>query len=394
LFFASSCLMSVAAWQALRDQPFVSSTKADANGRSNSTQALLYSGALLAGAWLLVKRLQTTFDTFPIAIENSDIILTIQIHVRRLLEGEVVYRDIDASNFGYPLPAAYLPAMWLPYVPADFFNQDYRWTAAFILLLGVVTYTWRLGRLQPNLYEGVVKLLLPFIVFSSVLILDPGIFGKTVEMTVVGYYLLLIASLFSRSIVWRGLAIVLCLLSRFSILFWVPFYLLLVWKYEGRRTTLQLVGSIALGMLVLYVLPFMSHDWLYIFKSMSVYTIAALGEWENHHNALGQPIHLYQGLGFAAYFYEYVPGQIIDKLRFLQRTHLTASILVICVAALICLRRQPRLDYRYVAMIVLKVYLAVFYSFIQVPYSYLMLVPIFCSLWLVLCVRGTSTNDI
>ncbi|GAA3935281.1 hypothetical protein GCM10022406_19560 [Hymenobacter algoricola] len=55
--------------------------------------------------------------------------------------------------------------------------------------------------------------------------------------------------------------------------------------------------------------------------------------------------------------------------------------------------KAPRTDDWVFAIIVLKLYLATFYVFLQVPYAYLASVSIFASLFLVLLVMAPATCE-
>jgi hypothetical protein len=67
--------------------------------------------------------------------------------------------------------------------------------------------------------------------------------------------------------------------------------------------------------------------------------------------------------------------------------------LVVLVSAGYWFKWRPQLDYRVYALLTLKVYLATFYAFVQVPYIYLTLVGV-CLSWPVLLLLPTRTKAI
>jgi hypothetical protein len=337
--------------------------------------------ALTAPGWY-----KTLRDT-PIKVSNSDIIPSIAIYTQRLLAGKTVYTPFDAE-LGYPLFPTYLPATWGPYLLPEVLGIDYRWMTALLLLVGVALYELVLGRLRLGRLRTFVLALLPFLLVRAVLRTDGGIIGNTVEFMIIGYYYVLVAGILLPGRGWRIAGLLLCLLSRFSLVLWVPLYLGLLWFRHSRREALLTAGWVALGVLALYVVPFLSHDWQLLAKAQQTYTTAALGEWQ-HFNNDGVPYHLYNGIGLTTFFYRFAPGDLPTRLAFVKQVHAVVIVLVTLALALLYWRqRAPRTDYRLFAVLALKCYLAFFCTFVQVPYAYLMLVSISLSIWLALLVAG------
>jgi hypothetical protein len=234
---------------------------------------------------------------------------------------------------------------------------------------------------------------LPPLFVYCVLCIDANatIFYVTVEPLIVGYYLLLVAGVLLPSRPLQAVALVLCLLSRFSLVFWVPLYLGLLYVGDSRRWAWSLAGLGAAGVLLLYVLPVLSHDWGLFMRVQGVYTETTLGEWR-HVDERGLPVHLYNGIGLTNFFYRFAPGDMLARLKLAKLVHLAALLLLVSSAALAYWRqRLPRTNYRLYAVIALKIYLATFYALLQVPYAYLASVGFFMSLYLVLIVVGPAS---
>lgn len=384
LFVAASLLLTWTTYRALRDQPYQLGGLAGQSGRGRWGWLLALLLLLLA----LYPRVQAIVDQYPVRVESSDVLPSIEVYLRRLQNGETVYALI--KDFGYDLSPTYLPMMWLPFLIPDELNMDYRWLGFWVFGAGLLGYVYRLSATRPELYEGVFKLLVPLLVVLPLLGADTHILGLSIESLVIGYYFILVAGIFSRSAGLRALGLVLCLLSRFSLVFWVPLYLLLIYRHEGRRPALWVSGLTAAGILALYIIPFLAQDWSAFAKGQAYYTAAALGEWQSNLNPEGQPHQLYNGLGLAAWFYQYAPGELPARLNLLRGVHLLASVgSVAVVAGLYWLRRHRlRLDYRYLALLALKLNLTIFYAFIQVPYDNLLLLVVFISCWLILALPG------
>lgn len=386
LHLGATLLVTYAAFRALRDQAFAWDAPALAPGRGARPWRWVVAAALLLLAFY--PRLAAIIVQFPVDITMSDVLPVIEVYLRRLQNGEPVYALI--TNFSYHMPAGYLPAMWLPFLLPDELNMDYRWAALWIFAIGVLCYAYRLGRLRPDLYEGSFKLLLPLLPVFYLIGADAHIIGLSIEGVVIGYYFVLVAGLLSRSTALRAAGLVLCFLSRFSFLFWVPFYFWLIWRHEGRRPALLLAGLTAAGVVALYLLPFGVDGVEQFLAGQSNYTKSALGEWRDNLDPEGRPYQLHNGVGMAIFFYRHAPGDLLARINLLRGVHLLVSAGSMAVVALLYWRSRHhlRLDYRYLALLTLKLTLTFFYLFIQVPYDNLLLLVVFMSCWLVLVLPG------
>ena len=346
------------------------------------------AAAVAGGLWLCLPQYIDIVRT-TLAQDNSDIVMALTVYPQRWLAGEPVYRPLTAELGYFALPT-YLPATWFPFVVPEFFRFDYRWMSGVVFALGVGAYLASVYRQRQSARQTFVLALLPFILLFAVVATEPGLVGWTVELLIVGYYLLLVACVLLPSRWGQAALLTICLLSRFSLVFWVPLHLALLYFQGSRRLALGVAGAVLAGILLLYVVPFLSHDWGMFMRVQRSYTDVALGEW-NHLNAQGRPLHLYNGVGLGNFFYQYWPGPLLSRLHALQTTHVGLLMGVVVTAALLYWRQlAPRTDYRVFSVLVLKVYLTTFYAFVQVPYAYLASVGLFLSLFLALLVARYS----
>jgi hypothetical protein len=386
LFLASSLLFVAAAWRALRDQPFAWDHR-PLGGRAAAWRWVAATALLLVAFY---PRLQAILAQYPVDIKMSDVLPVIEVYLRRFQNGEQVTAPI--TNFDYVLPAGYLPLMWMPFLIPDALNIDYRWVCFWSFGVGMLVYAYRLGALRPDLYEGAFKLLVPLLLVIYLVGADSHILGLSIESLVIGYYFVLVAGILSRSTALRATGLILCLLSRFALVLWVPLYLWLIYRHEGLKPALWLALLVLAGILGIYVIPFLSQDWTVFAQGQEYYTISAVGEWQNNLDEMGRPTHLYRGLGLAAFFHHYISGELIHRINALRTVHMVASAAsVLVVAAWHWLhRRQLRIDYRYLALLALKINLAIFYAFMQVPYDNLLLLVVFMSGWVILTLRPAA----
>ena len=382
LFYGSVVVMVVAALAALRDQPFLTELPAHSVRRVGL-------GAVLAGlGTLLVLNIQIPIVlSQPIDIHASDIIPAMQVYAGRFLSGEVVYRYITAYH--YPIFPVYLPAQWFPYTLALKWGIDFRWLSwGLLLLVGFGAYQLVLLRRPLDTARYALLALLPGLVAWWMVRSDDYIFAQVLEPTIITYYFVLAASLFVRSAPLQAAAITLCMLSRYSLVFWVPFFLWLLWREVGWRYAFKVAGLVGAGIVGLYIVPFLSHDWdLFPRHTMAEYYIAAIAEWERVEQPGALPLHLSNGLSASPWVFRLLDAYpLAVRVSWMQRLHAGASMGVVAAVAFWYWRYGRRYDYRYVALLSLKLALGTFYFFIQVPYTYLVSVSVLLSTFVLMVV--------
>ena len=352
---------------------------------------LLWSWAVvvLGGVWVLYEQAPIIFNN-PLDVHASDVIPILQTYVARFRSGEVVYRYL--TNLPYPLFPNHLPLQWLVYVPADELGIDYRWWSLGLLgLVGFGAYLAALNRQRVHWLVFGLLAVLPWWLLHRIIKHDFYIYAQVVELTIIAYYCLLAAAVLTRSAVAQGVALVLCLLSRYSVIFWVPFFLWVLWREVGWRHAATVAVVVAAGITGLYIVPFLSQDWTIFTHALNEYKVATVGEWSRHDGAGGRPVHLFNGLGMASFFYPADAALLDSRIALLQRIHALVSAGAVVVAAGVYWRLRGRVPYRAFALIALKFYLATFYAFIQIPYAYLISLSPFISLFvLVVALRAPA----
>ena len=347
--------------------------------------ALLASA--IAGGWYNTNLVKVQIRSFRPVLEYADIIPALQAYARRWLTGAEVYAPMTWELGYFELPA-YLPATWFPFILAEWLGFDYRFVAWGIFLLGVLLYEYLLWRLRQPWFQTLLLAGLPFVVFYALVTTQWGYVGITVEYMMLGYYSLLVVGILLRFWPLQALALLLCVLSRYSLVIWAPLYLGLMFFYDSKKNALLIAGTVLLGIIGFYIVPYLSHNWGLFMEVQRSYTDAAVYEWK-HLGDDGLPIHPFNGLGFASFFYTYAPGSLYEKIGLLKTVHVGLLLTVVALAAVVFVRQQTRrIDYRVYVVAILKLYLATFYAFLQVPYAYLATLGLFMSVFLVLMTVG------
>jgi hypothetical protein len=317
---------------------------------------------------------------------QSDVIPTVRILGERLLSGQPVY--VTITEFGYILPPTYLPMHWLPFVPVLYVPIDLRiWALLLFFLLSLPAFLWlskRLpsARLSDAFFQAPILLVLLFLFFQS----DDA--GYSVEWLYAGYYLLLVYGLLKESAWICALALVCILLSRFSLVLWLPVLPLWFWMKKGWKPVAIAASVVIAGVVLIYVLPFLSRYPESFGNAQAYYTKGALMEWDGQdwQKPGDHPYQISRGLGMAWWFYRLVPGSLPDRIFALKMVHAGGAILLGLLFSFFQLRQTfSHVPSRVFLLGSLHAYLWYFYSFIQVPYPYLFIVPLTVSIaWVAL----------
>lgn len=383
-WLAFGILTSVAAFILLTPRTTAIATNADMP--QNKKNLLVVGGVFLVAALLLGFRLSYIFAEFPIGQHQSDIIPSIQMYVRRLLSGAYPYTPLHFD--GWTVLPTYFPMMWLPYVFSEILEIDYRWTA-YLLFVGVcLLYIYRLTKQVISQKEMIFKALLPLVLVIVLSIFEKPMFGHAVELAPISFYLLLCFALFHRNQLLFAAAILSCLLSRYAFTFWLPLTMLIYWAEFGFKNFFKVSLYVLIGVLILYVIPFLSKDWDLVTNGLKYYEETAIKQWElqKWQNIGDKPYHLFQGLSFSAWFYDWVSGSSLERMNAARFMHGIVSLIaatIIGLTYLLLKRKKSQFNVRLLLLVGLKFYLIIFYGFIYVPFSYLFMLPLFISIPLI-----------
>ncbi len=188
----------------------------------------------------------------PVDYHISDVLPIMQIMSQRFVNGQEVYAIIPEIWGG--MQPIYLPAMWMPYIPSVVWNFDPRWVTVFFLLAGIA-----LILLWPppgkRLTWSTLLVLIPTLgMFANFLLWDTILISMTDEGVVIGLYVLLAWALWRGNPWIIGIALTLSVLSRISLLAWIPFFGLFVWLFESRQKALKMAGiSIVSGLFLMLI---------------------------------------------------------------------------------------------------------------------------------------------
>jgi hypothetical protein len=310
------------------------------------------------------------FEEIPIDISNADMLPIIRVMGERFVAGhhKQVYDTIPWIWNG--IQPIYLPAMWLPYTPAIALGIDIRWVTMAGLLFSFAVFLF-LYRPEIHRYLSFLTGVLAFLLFWWILADNtPGIISVSEEGVVIAWYVLLVLSLISGNPWWIGITASLCMLSRYSLVGWIPAYTLyLVLEKRWKHIFIFALTGI-LCFVLLFLLPVGWQTFSRLAHLPGNYVPFAARVWHD------SPEVFSTSPGLAWFF---GPARI----TLLHNLLITLSFVIPAGFVLYCYIKGKKRPISNTPLATLKLSLVIFYCFIDVPYLYLFYTSSFVSLVIV-----------
>jgi hypothetical protein len=243
--------------------------------------------------------------------------------------------------------------MWLPYVPPVALGIDMRWiaTAGLLFAFGAFIVLFKPSASRPSFVLGALAFLLFWWIAADN---TPGLIGLSEEGVVIGYYALLTLALVSGKPWLTGIAISLCMLSRYALVGWIPAYILwLVLEKRGKQLSIVSVTGI-LCLVLIFLVPVGWATFMRLAHLPGNYVAFAGRVWKDSPGVFSTA----PGL---AWFFGRSGASLLHTLLVVFSFTLPP---IFTIAAL----RRKRSN---IPLAALKLSLVVFYCFIDVPYLYL-----------------------
>jgi len=150
---------------------------------------------------------------------------------------------------------------------------------------------------------------------------------------------------------------------------------------SGHKKQLYKTIVVVLAVIcILYIIPFLSKNWLALYESFKDYESLPLHEWY-HLDGNGLPCHLYAGTGFAHLFYEkYIHTDLLTGYKLLKKIFYLSILFTLLAMGVWYWFNWKKIDNKIFFLASFKIYLSVFLAFILIPYMYLMLTANFVSI--------------
>ncbi len=325
-------------------------------------------GFLVGAASILVlwKPFMNMFTTYPDPGAGSDVIPQLVTQFNRFSAGEQPYRPLEQLSW-HPFPV-YMPLHWLPTGLGNLFKTDVRWVGFVFMALAAGLYgrtVWAAG----NAVKRTIAILLPASALGFFMHWAKFDLAISYEVLIAAYYLVLCAGLISGNLVTITVGIVACLLSRYTFVFWLPLFFVLLWHSVARRKSLLVLASIAMAVLLLYVAPFYLRDPSILSQGLQYHNKCYVDSW----NGYGRPERstaFDAGLNFSWFIREYVSGTMAHRVTIARI--IQGSLMMGLLAGGIAFYRRVRhrISYHHFSLGMLYCFMLVFFMFSPITFLY------------------------
>lgn len=314
----------------------------------------------------------------PIDYKNADMLPVIKTMNERFLNGQLkqVYNNIpEIWNGSEPI---YLPAMWLPFLPAVAANIDVRWiTITGLFLATVMSFLFLSFKKKSTIIILVIVSMLLWWLLSE----DDthGFIRYSEEGVVVMYYVLLMFALISENIIFISIAVCLCLLSRYALIGWVPAFFIYLLANKKIKPAVIFACTGIFFLFFFFIIPFGWHPFLRLMHLPGNYIDFSKRVWDD------SPEVFTDYIGFAKFF-------MPDRVHLLHGLLIALSFIVPTAFVLSCNFYKKKYALNNIPTAALKISLVIFYNFLDVPYLYLFYTSTFVSLAAVVFFAGRENE--
>jgi len=336
--------------------------------QSSSVSKLLIGGAVGAA---VIAATAPWFDKLFTEYNNpgqlSDVITQLNALWERFAAGKFPYYPIEDYSW-HPYPV-YMPLNWLPLALSHWLHCDNRWIGILAMIIANAVWGFYVWRNQVNIVVKLMAISLPMFILMFYIKWAGMDISVSLETLIAAYYMILAIGLLQKNIYLITLGLILCILSRYTFVFWLPLFAIVYWQNIPRKTNIMMWGAVALSVVVLYLIPFYLKDPTILKQGILYHNNCAVAEW----NGYGEPPISYTfvpGIYFASYFKNLLPGDAANEV-FLMRGIQACFMLMLNVAGIWYYQRnKQRIDYSFFTLLMLFVFLVFFYMFSPLLYKY------------------------
>lgn len=327
----------------------------------------LWAGSGLLIAFVAYEEFRKACVKFSEPGQWSDVLPQLRTQFERFSKGEFPYDVVELAGYS-PMPV-YMPLHWLPIGLAAPLHLDFRLIGFGFFVLAVALYGWYLAAQPGATLARIFVLLLPTFPLWAFLRWGELDLMVSYEMVIGAYYLVLATGLFARQLWLVAIGIILCVLSRYTLIFWLPLFAIILLYEKGWKKSFWVWGALAASILLIYIIPFYLEDPTIFSRGMSYYTGATVAEWQGY----GDPPISYSmesGIYFAAHMKAIFSGDMPHRVHSARLVQGTILILLL-VSGWICYRRwRERIDFYTFSLIGLYLFVSAYYFFGPLTYRY------------------------
>ncbi len=245
----------------------------------------------------------------------SDVVPQINALYFRWKAGENPYYELPEFPW-HPFPV-YMPLHWLPLKITDMLNCDTRWAGYVVLMLAAGIFAYLMAEHNKNKYTLWLAITLPSAALWGYIIWGEIDIPVSYELNIAAYYLLLAGALATRNFYWTLIGLICCLLSRYTMVFWMPLLGFIFLKEYPLKKSMLFLSIVVASVVLLYIVPFISKDPSILSKGLHYHNLAAIGDWSDN------PWTAEKGVSFVIYMKDHFAGDWEQKVftsRIVQAT--------------------------------------------------------------------------
>ena len=311
---------------------------------------------------ILFKTIRRAFTLYIDPSKQSDVIPQLETLYVRFSHGEFPYKGVPMPGWT-PYPV-YMPMHWLPIAIPKLLHVDVRWSGILLLAIAVGLYTYHTYKENQNRLILLIAAILPAIVLWYFLSTDYIDLPVSLETIIAAYYLVLAVGLMARNLVITTVGIILCLLSRYTMVFWLPMFLIFLWFNNSRKQNITVWLSIILSFLFVYIIPFYLHDNSIFIKGINYHNFAVLNAWTFQHTVFET------GIYFGQHMYDAFQGTMEQKVLLARKLQGTCMLGLMGIGLLLYRILKSKISYYDLSLAMLYYFLLFFYLFGPLTYRY------------------------
>ena len=348
----------------------------------------------LAGLFFMAlpyEELRKSFVAFAVPRDYSDVIPQLETLYHRFRDGIFPYAPVDMGTY-QPYPV-YMPLHWLPIAITDWLGIDSRWLGYGFLGLAAAVFSFAIAKNTQHWIPRVMSALLPSLAMWAYILWGGMDIPVSHELIIAAYYLLLATGLLLRNPWVTGLALIACILSRYTLAFWLPLFALLMWFYAPKKQSFATWGAVLTAFLLLYFIPFYLKDTSILSTGIAYHNHAAIDEWKGY----GEPPVSWsfeRGIYFAPHLKALFSGDMAHRVT-MSRVVQGSLMLVLCFGGFFFYQRRWRskMEWHDYSLLMLYLIIASFYFFGPLTYRYYLIVLFMLSAALIARVLSHSSGN-
>ncbi|MEI8278108.1 MAG: hypothetical protein WCG87_00010 [Bacteroidota bacterium] len=298
----------------------------------------------------------------------SDVIPQLETQYNRFSNGKFPYALVDLP--GYQAYPVYMPLHWLPIAIPKYFGLDVRWVGIIFFAMTTFLYAYKIANNKADIIQKIVAIFLPSLVIWAYVLSANIDLPVSLETEIAAYYMVLAIGLATRNLLIITIGIILCLLSRYTMIFWLPLFLILLFLNTPLKKNIWVWGSIFFSTLFIYIIPFYLKDPSILSQGISYHNAAAIYEW----NGCGHPPvseTFESGINFAHHMKDLFQSGDMTHRVFMARVVQGSLILCLMLAGLLIHRRwRSKLNFYDLSLAMLYMVLLCFFMFGPLTYRY------------------------